>query len=113
MKLRNMSSLREKKRYIAFKLHSDSQGNYNDMRNAVWSSVLGFLGDDDTARANVQIIKNTWNQKQQTGLIKCSHLYVDKIKMSLALIHQVGDSKVIFQTTRVSGTIKGTSTQSK
>jgi RNase P/RNase MRP subunit POP5 len=28
------------------------------------------------------------------------------VKVSLALIHQIGDSKVIFQTTRVSGTIK-------
>jgi len=81
--------------------------DYNDMKNSVWNSVIGFLGDDDTARANVQIIKNTWNQNQQTGLIRCSHLYVDKIKLSLALISQIGESKVIFQTLRVSGTIKG------
>ena len=107
MKIRSMSSMREKKRYIAFKLISETPVNYNDMKNAVWSSVLGFLGDDDTARSGVQIIKNIWNQLEQTCLIKCSNIYVDKIKLSLALISQIGDSKVIFQTTRVSGTIRG------
>jgi RNase P/RNase MRP subunit POP5 len=35
---------------------------------------------------------------------------VDKIKVSLALIHQIGDSRVVFQTLRVSGTIKSGST---
>ncbi len=107
MKVRSMPSLREKKRYIAFRLISESSIDYNDMKNAVWNSVLGFLGDDDTARSSFQIIKNSWNQNQQRGIVKCSHLYVDKIKLSLALINQIGDSKVIFQTTRVSGTIKG------
>jgi len=31
---------------------------------------------------------------------------VDLVKVGLALIHQIGDQRVIFQTLRVSGTIK-------
>ena len=102
-----MPSMREKKRYIAFKAHSESSVNYNDVRNSIWNSVEAFLGDDDSSRADIKIVKNVWNQKQQTGLIRCTQKYADRIKLCLAFISQIGDSKVIFQATRVSGTIKG------
>lgn len=109
MKLTKKPSLREKKRYIYFKLHSANPPKYFDLKNAVFNSILDLIGDLGLAKANTHIVKNLWDGKNKTGVIRCSHIYVEQIKLALALIHQIGDEKIIFQSVRVSGTIKGLS----
>ena len=109
MKLSSKPTLREKKRYVYFKVHSKGSLNYVDVRNALFDSVFDLIGELGSAKSNLHLIKNVWNQKQQTGIIRCSHLYVDQIKLAISLIHHIGDEKVVFQGLRVSGTIKGTS----
>ena len=103
-KLKTLPTMRDRKRYIFFRIHCKRILEYTDMRNAIWNSLLGFLGQEQLALAGVEIIKNMY--KKDSGVIRCNHLYVDKVKVSLALIHQIGDERIIFQTLRVSGTIK-------
>ncbi len=107
MKLTKKPSLREKKRYIYFKVHSANPIKFFDIKNSILDSVLDLIGELGLAKANIHVIKNLWDQKNNTGVIKCSHLYVDHIKLAFSLIHNIGDDQVIFQTIRVSGTIKG------
>ena len=113
MRLKKKSCLRGRKRYIVFRVHSDERLGFLNIRGAVWSSLENWLGEQDLALANIRIIKNLWNSKTQTGFIRCDHRYVDLIKTGLALIHQIGDERVIFQTLRVSGTIKSAKSKLK
>jgi RNase P/RNase MRP subunit POP5 len=106
MSLKKPPSMRAKKRYLIFRLHSSGPVGFQDMKNAVWNSVLNWLGDNEAPNADMHIIKNLWDHGNQTGFIRCHPRYVDQVKMALALIHQIGDEKVIFQTIRVAGTIK-------
>jgi len=106
MKLRRLSSSRESKRYVVFRIHSAERLSYDVVKDAVWNSVLNWLGEEDMAKANVRILKNLWNPGEMKGFVQCSPKFVDSVKVSLSLIHQIGDSKVAFQTLRVSGTIK-------
>ena len=106
MPLKKPPSMRAKKRYLIFRLHSDSPTSYQDVKNAIWSSVLNWLGENESSMADIHIVKNLWRPNDQTGFIRCHPKYVDQVKMALALIHQIGDEKVIFQTLRVTGTIK-------
>lgn len=106
MKLKKMPSLRAHSRYIVFKVHSKNPLLYPNIRDAVWNSLENWLGEQDLAEADVRIIKNLWNKKTQTGFIRCSHKFLDLVKTGLALVHQIGDERVVFQTLRVSGTIK-------
>lgn len=106
MKLKKLPTLRGRKRYISFRLHSEEPLDFPDVRNAVWNSVLNWLGEERAGRADVWIMKREWNQRTQTGLIRCAPAMVEQVKLALALVHQIGDSKVAFQVTRVSGTIK-------
>ncbi|NIO22806.1 MAG: ribonuclease P protein component 2 [Candidatus Aenigmarchaeota archaeon] len=106
MKLKGRPTLKEKKRYVFFKVHSSGDLDYRMVRDGVMNSLLNWLGDKDLALAKPRIIKNLWDQKGKQGVIRCSHRYVDDVKVSLGLVHQIGDSRVIIQTTRVSGTIK-------
>ena len=106
MSLKKPPSMRAKKRYLIFRLHSSEPVGFQDMKAAVWNSVLNWLGDNEAPNADIHIVKNLWHPGVQTGFIRCHPKYVDQVKMALALIHQIGDEKVIFQTIRVSGTIK-------
>ena len=103
---KTMASMREKKRYIVFKIHSKEIVSYPNVKAAIWNSLTEWLGANQLAKAGVRIIKNLWNEKEQIGFIRTSHKFVDSVKVSLGLIHQIGDQRVIFQTLRVSGTIK-------
>ena len=113
MKIKKMPTLKERGRYIVFKIHSKESLDFTDVKNSLWNSILSFLGEEQTARAGVRIIRNLWKTKSGTGFLKCNHTYVDKIKVSLGLISQIGDSKVIVQTLRVSGTIKSATKKMK
>lgn len=104
MRLKKLPSQRESKRYVFFRIHSSEDLVFQGVRNAVMNSLLNWMGSEDFARAKPWVIKNLW--KANEGVIQCSHRYVDNLKVGLALIHQIGDSRVIFETTRVSGTIK-------
>jgi len=106
MKLKTLPSLREKKRYIFFRIHSEGNVKFEEMKNAVMNSIINWLGEKDTGLAKPRIIKNMWNEKEQTGVLKCSHRYADDVKVSLGLVHQIGENRVIIETLKVSGTIK-------
>ncbi len=108
MRLKKKPSLKEGKRYIVFRVHSSEKESvtYDNVKDAVWNSLEHWLGEQDLAQANVRLIRNLWDGKNETGFLQCSHRYVDLVKVGLALIHQIGDQRVIFQTLRVSGTIK-------
>jgi len=99
-------SMRNKKRYIFFKIISDEKVNFNEVKNAVWNSVLNWMGESNAAKADIAFIRNLWDSKQGICVIRCVPKYVDDVKMSLALVHQIGEARVILQTLLVSGTIK-------
>ena len=107
MKLKKLPSMRNKKRYVIFKVHSDGDNiPFSNIKDAVMNSILNWVGERGAAQAHVWVIKNLWDMGKQTGCIQCSHKTVDEIKTALALIHQIGDQKVAFQTLKVTGTIK-------
>jgi len=108
-----MPSLKPHSRYIIFRVHSQNPILYSNIRDAVWNSLENWLGEQDLAEADVRIIKNLWKPKTQSGFIRCSNRFLDLIKTGLALIHQIGDERVIFQTVRVSGTIRAGKEKSK
>ena len=104
MRLKTLPSQRERKRYVFFRVHAARNLDYEEVKNSVMNSLLNWMGSEDFAKAKPWFIKNLW--KGNNGIIQCSHKYVDHVKMGLALIHQIGESKVILQSTRVSGTLK-------
>jgi RNase P/RNase MRP subunit POP5 len=104
LKLKKLPSQRERKRYVFFGVHSSGRLEFGDSRNAITASLIGWLGESGMAKARPWVIRNLWTQKG--GVIQCSHRHVDDVKVSLALIRQIGDARVLFQTLRVSGTLK-------
>ncbi|MCS7135029.1 MAG: ribonuclease P protein component 2 [Candidatus Aenigmarchaeota archaeon] len=108
MKLKVLpSSLREKKRYILFKVISESPIEYSDLESAIWNTLLDFLGEYGTSKISAWLLKDRWENATQTCIIRCNHLFVPTIIATLGLIERLGDTRVCIKILKVSGTIKG------
>ena len=99
-------TLRERRRYLAFKVMSKEKIPVSDIAGAIWHSVLNFLGELGTAQANVWLVKKVYDEKNQMGLIRCNHTSVEHVRAALALVHRIGDQPVVIKVLGISGTIK-------
>ncbi len=104
MKLRPLlPSLREKKRYIAFEVHTDGKIDLDHAKKSIEQSMKGFLGDLGMARAGVLFLSD-W--KQNRGIIKVNTKYVDDVKASLALVQESASKKATIRSIGVSGALE-------
>lgn len=101
------SSLREKKRYLAYEIISEEPVSFQDVVSAFWSSMLSLLGELGTAKANVWFVKDTWDGDRQRGVIRCRHTAVDDVRAAIATVEEIEDTRAIVQSLGVSGTMKG------
>jgi RNase P/RNase MRP subunit POP5 len=106
MRLKRLPSMREKKRYVVFRVISEQPVDYAAARDALWNSMTHWIGEAGLGRAGIRIVRNLWRGGDQSGFVQASPKYVDAVKVAMSLIHQIGDQRVIFQSLRVSGTIK-------
>jgi len=104
-------SLRSHKRYIVFEIISEKPIDYGDFVNAVWESMLEFLGEDQTAESEMWLIQNLYNDKTQRGVIKCRHDFVERIRTSISLIQVIGETRAAIRIIGVTGTIKSAKTR--
>ena len=102
-------TLREKKRYILFKIIPEPEENfdYSDLEAGIWNTLLDFLGERGVADTSVWILKDTWDPKNLTAIIRCNNKSTEKIIASLGLIDRLGDNRISFKILKISGTIKG------
>ncbi len=99
-------SLRGRRRYIAYKIISEEKILFSDLVNTIWHSILNCLGELGASESEVWIAKDTYDEKKQVGIIRCSHKNVEKVRTALALIQRIGDIRVVVKVLGVSGTMK-------
>jgi len=101
-----LPSLRERNRYIAFEIITDSDLSRDEVVKAIWISVLKFLGELNASRTSLWVM--SWNDEKKNGILKVSHKSVDEVKAALTLVKEINGKRVIFHILGVSGTVKKT-----
>ncbi|HDH41146.1 MAG TPA: ribonuclease P protein component 2 [Candidatus Altiarchaeales archaeon] len=101
-----LPTLRERNRYIAFEVISDSDIGREDVVKAIWSSVLRFLGELNASRTSLWVMD--WNDEKREGILKVNHKSVDEVKAALALVKEIDGKRVIFHILGISGTVRKT-----
>ncbi|MEK6807639.1 MAG: Rpp14/Pop5 family protein [Nanoarchaeota archaeon] len=76
-----------------------------NVKKLVIQAGLQFLGELGMARAGIQFLEDTWNEKDSTGIIRVSHKYVDEVKAALALVKEFEGKKITINSIKVSGEI--------
>lgn len=102
-----MPTLREKERYISFQVLSEEPVFYSDLESAIWNTLLDFYGEEGLSKMSMWLVKNLWDERNQSGVIRCNNRSVEKVLAGLGLVTRLGDSRIIFKILKVSGTIKG------
>lgn len=99
-------SLRGHKRYIVYQAVTEAPMAYGEFVNAIWNTLLTFLGELHASEAKVWMVHNLYDANAQTGVIKCQHDMVESVRVALALMQQVGETRCVVRVLGVTGTIK-------
>jgi len=100
------SSLRGRRRYIAYQVLSEDKIIFQDLSNSIWHSLLNLLGELGAAQADLWIVRDIYDEKRQIGIIRCSHDKVEQVRSALALIERIGDTRITVKVLGISGSIK-------
>jgi ribonuclease P/MRP protein subunit POP5 len=106
-KLRSLPTLREKHRYILFKLISQEPVEYSDFEQAIWHTLLELYGESGVSKMSFRLVRNMYDERGQAGVAKCNHASVPQVVAGLGLVSRLGESKVVAKILKVSGTLKG------
>jgi ribonuclease P/MRP protein subunit POP5 len=99
--------LREKKRYLAFEIISESKiTDVSKVKQAIMDSCLRFLGEFGMAKAGLLILPDKYNPLLQRGLIRVSHKMANELRASLAFVQAIDGQKVIVRSVGLSGILK-------
>lgn len=93
-----LPSLKEKKRYIVYKIHSDSKIDAKKAQKEIQEQCLKFLGELGYSKAGIQMINST--------TLKTNVKYLNETKMALGLIKKINNKKATVDVIGVSGILK-------
>jgi len=102
-----LPSLKEKKRYLAFKVNSEKKlGEFKLVYTSLRQNILGFMGEFLAGKAGVWFLPELWDAKKQIGIVQVNSDHVDHLRTAIALTPEINKQEVLVQTIGVSGTIK-------
>tara|TARA_Y100000034_G_C6666385_1_gene292354 strand:- start:174 stop:500 length:327 start_codon:yes stop_codon:yes gene_type:complete len=98
-------SLKENKRYLLFKIHTDIKVSKLHLQKAINNACKQLIGELGCAKAGVSFIKETYLDSKKTGIIRINTKYVDELKMALGTIKEINDVPATFDVLKISGVI--------
>ncbi len=104
MKYKLPKSMRDKKRYIEIRAIHDAPISEEEMRRAMWSGLLQFMGESGAARSLAWL--SQWEPAENRGIIRCAIPAVDEVIVSLKLVRELNNAPLCFVAEGISGTIK-------
>ncbi len=99
-----LPTLRQKKRYILFKIDAAVQFSFEEVKTEVERALLQFLGEFGVAKAAPMFIKEKYKSNQI--IVKMRHTSVDEVKAALILIKKIKNTPVLLRSIITSGTLK-------
>ncbi|MBW2971609.1 hypothetical protein KY359_01105 [Candidatus Woesearchaeota archaeon] len=102
-----MPSLRERKRYIAFEIVSETPiTEPAAVYKAIMGAALENLGVIGCAEAGIIMLNDKYDKEKQRGLMRVNNRSMDKVRGTLALITQIDNQRVIVKSRGVSGILR-------
>ena len=99
-----LPTLKETKRYVVYELISERPAPGGERE--VLRHLQATLGLFDAAKAGVLAVR--YDEQAQTGVLRCAHTSVDKLKAALLLLTNVQGVPVIPRVRGVSGILQKT-----
>ena len=102
-----LPSLREKKRYLAYEVISESR--FYDafaVNKAILEAAKDFLGISVMSRAGILPINDKWNANLQRGIMRVNNKHVDNLKASLIFVKDIEGKDAVVRSVGASGILR-------
>ena len=94
-----------RKRYIYFRLHQEGPPlTDRQLSNAIWQSMHSLFGE--LVVADARFFLNEYNEQEGIGYFQCNADRVHNVIAAAALLESIDTTRISFQPTKSSGTIK-------
>jgi ribonuclease P/MRP protein subunit POP5 len=101
--MKTLPVLREKKRYIAFKIISENTINRRELTEELFDSMYSLFGDKGTS----EIYPALMSYDGVSGVLRCHKDRTLDTRAALACINRISGGCVSIQVLGISGTVKG------
>ena len=101
--MKTLPVLREKKRYIAFKIFSENTMNRRELTEELLDSMFSLFGDKGISEINPSLMSYDGG----FGILRCQKDRTSDTRAALACINRVGKGCVAIKVLGISGTVKG------
>ena len=95
---------RFRRRYLGFRVASERRHREREVADAIRRGVLRLYGVHGLSQIEPVLIE--FEEESQTGILRCSHIHLRRMRASLAYMTEIGGSAASVRVLRVSGTIK-------
>ena len=99
-----LPSLREKKRYLAFKVESNSEFNKKQIEQGINNAILSYVGQLGYAKAGPILVEYKGNK----GILKVNNKELNNIRASLSLVKSLENKKAFISSIITSGILNKT-----
>jgi ribonuclease P/MRP protein subunit POP5 len=96
--------MREKRRYITFKIACASPLSKKDAIRALWDNAFDTLGSLGCADSAFWVID--FDEKTQEGIVRCDNINTARVLASLCLLRMASNKKARIHIISVTGTVK-------
>ena len=90
--------MKERQRYIAYAVHSTKQFNRLEVRRAIETELLRFLGENGYSQAGIQLLTD--------GVIRVDHKSIPETITGLSMINHINGVPAAIRTVTTSGILK-------
>ncbi len=98
-----LPTLRENKRYIAFKVISKVAIDQKHINEAISAALKDYVGILGVSKAGIIFLDKLFNPSAQEGVIRVDHKYDHHLRASFTLIKSINSKPVIVVSTKSSG----------
>jgi len=106
-------TLREKYRYIYFKIHkfeendeSEEKISIGELSDVFWKTSIEIFGEIGASKGTFWIIAKEYDEEKGTGIIRCNSKTLHMLRTILLFITEINGKKVIIHPYFASGTLK-------
>ncbi len=99
-------SIRQKKRYIRFKIHSERDFDIGEVVDSFWKSIIDHAGAEGASKMDPWIIGTTFDEDKQEGVIKVRRSELDRLRAALTLVNCIEGEDAFVEVVRVSGSLE-------
>lgn len=96
-------TLRDKKRYIVFKIICEEEIDFDSFRKNLSIICLKLFGEVTVSKMKLWVIKNLYGDNR--GVIKVNRDFVEHLRLCLSLIKEIDGKEVIIAIEGVTGTV--------